>query len=279
MLTLSRSLLAGSMRQTPRGMAPDRSLVGELLWAPWSAIGWVATMGWMGLIAGVMLPMTLFIPFERFQARFFQPAVSWPLRMLFSSLKVFRDPAYDPTRVSVFMQNHVSMLDACVGCGSIPVPMCGLENEAHLRLPGYGWLLRMSNAIPVRRGEGRYRAIAEAFRERESRGISVLTFPEAHRTLDGKLRPYKSGVFRAAIEAGMPIVPVSVRGMYRLLPKGAVTMRPSRIEAYVAPQIETAGLTMDDIPALMERVRLVQEAWLERRERLGHLCREPIRRA
>lgn len=257
-------------------MAPKRNLVGEILWAPWSAVGWVATMGWMGLIAGVMLPVTLFLPFERFQARFFQPAVSWPLRMLFSPLRVFHDPHYDRTRVSVFMQNHVSMLDACAGCGSIPVPMCGLENEAHLRLPGYGWLLRMSNAIPVPRGEGRYAAVAAAFRERASRGISVLTFPEAHRTTDGKLRTYRSGVFRAAIEAGLPIVPVSVRGMYRLLPKGAVTMRPSRLEAYVAPQIETVGLTMDDLPALMERVRVVQEAWLERREQLGHLCREPL---
>ena len=33
--------------------------------------------------------------------------------------------------------------------------MCGLENAAHLKIPGYGWLLKMSNAIPVRKGEGR----------------------------------------------------------------------------------------------------------------------------
>lgn len=233
-------------------------------------------MSWMGIIAGVMLPVTLFIPFERFQASFFQPAVSWPLRMLFSSLRVIYDPRYDRGRVSVFMQNHVSMLDACAGCGSVPVPMCGLENAAHLNLPGYGWLLRMSNAIPVRRGEGRYQAIADAFRERESRGISVLTFPEAHRTLDGKLRPFKSGVFRAAIESGMPIVPVCVRGMYRLLPKGTFIVRPSKIEVYVAPQIETKGLDARHIKPLMERVRAVQEGWLERKEQLGHLCAEPI---
>ncbi|MCA9709617.1 MAG: 1-acyl-sn-glycerol-3-phosphate acyltransferase [Myxococcales bacterium] len=233
-------------------------------------------MSWMGLIAGVMLPVTVFLPFERFQARFFQPAVSWPLWMLLSPLRVSYDRHYDRTRVSVFMQNHVSMLDACVGCGSIPVPMCGLENAAHLRLPGYGWLLRMSNAIPVRRGEGRYTQISEAFAERRSRGISVLTFPEAHRTLDGKLRPFKSGVFRAAIAAGMPIVPVCVRGMFHLLPKGALTMRPSTVEVYVAPQIETEGLDERHVQPLMERVRQVQEAWLERGEQLGHLCRAPI---
>lgn len=230
----------------------------------------------MGIIAAVMLPMTLVMPFERFQARFFQPAVGWPLWLLFTPLKVTYDEGYDRSRVAVFMMNHVCMMDANIGCGSIPVPMCGLENAAHLNLPGYGWLLRMSNAIPVPKGEGRYLKIAEAFRERESRGISVLTFPEAHRTLDGKLRPYRSGVFRAAIEAGMPIVPVCSRGAYHMLPKGAFTVRPSTVEVYVAPQIETKGLTMDDVPALMERVRVIQEAWLERREMLGELALEPL---
>jgi len=257
-------------------MVPGRTWWGNILWLPWSLVCWIGTMGWMGIIAAVMLPMTLFMPFERFQARFFQPAVGWPLWLALSPLRVVYDPRYDRGRVSVFMQNHISMLDANIGCGSVPVPMCGLENAAHLSIPGYGWLLRMSNAIPVPRGEGRYHQIAEAFCERESRGISVLTFPEAHRTLDGKLRPYRSGVFRAAIEAGMPIVPVCVRGAFRMLPKGAFTMRPSRVDVYVAPQIETANLTMDDVDALMERLREVHEAWLERGEMLGDRCREPL---
>lgn len=271
-------VVGGWLRQTPARMAhPDRTLVGAALWAPWSAVGWVATLGWMGAIAASMLPMTLAVPFERLQIRYsFQPAVSWPLWLLLSPLRVTYDPGYDRSRVSVFTMNHVSMLDANIACGSIPVPLCGLENAAHLHLPGYGWLLRMSNAIPVRKGEGRFAEIAEAFGERASRGISVLAFPEAHRTLDGKLRPFKSGVFRAARDAGVPIVPVVSRGAYRMLPKGAFTMRPSRIEVYVAPQIETAGLSDDQIPALIERVREVMEAWIERKEMLGHRCLEPL---
>lgn len=240
------------------------------MWAPWSAVGWMATLGWMGTIAASMLPLTLAVPFERIQVRLgFQPAVAWPLWLLLSPLEVTYDPAYDRSRVSLFAMNHVSMLDANIACGSIPVPMCGLENASHLKVPGYGWLLKMSNAIPVRKGEGRLPGIVEAFRERASRGISVLAFPEAHRTLDGKLRPFKSGVFRAARDAGLPIVPVATRGAFRMLPKGAVTMRPSRIEVYVAPQIDTEELSDEQLPALMEHVREVMEGWIERKEMLG----------
>lgn len=255
---------------------PERSLVGNVLWAPWSTVGWVGTLAWMGTIAASMLPLTLVVPFERIQSTLFQPATAWPLYLLLSPLEVTYDPAYDRSRVSLFAMNHVSMLDANIACGSIKVPLCGLENAAHLKIPGYGWLLKMSNAIPVRKGEGRLPEIVAAFRERASRGISVLAFPEAHRTLDGKLRPFKSGVFRAARDAGLPIVPIATRGAYRMLPKGAFTMRPSRIEVYIAPHIETEGLSDDDLPKLMERVREVLEGWIERKEMLGHRCAEPL---
>lgn len=255
---------------------PDRSLVGNVLWAPWSVVGWLTTLTWMGVLAVVSLPIVVFIPFERFQHIYLHRKVAWPLWVIFSPLKVRYDERYDRQQVSVFLQNHVSMLDANIACGSIPVPLCGLENAAHLHVPGYGWLLRISNAIPVTKGASRFKSILAAFKERASRGISVLAFPEGHRTLDGKLRPFKSGVFRAARDAGLPIVPVVSRGAYRMLPKGSFTTRPSRLEVYVAPQIETKGLSDAQIPALMERVREVMEAWVERKEMLGHRCLEPI---
>lgn len=256
---------------------PNRSLVGDVLWAPWSIVGWTFTLGWMGFLAVVALPIVVFVPFERFQHRYFQRKVAWPLWVLLSPLKVTYDERYDRSRVSMFAQNHVTMLDANIACGTIPVPLCGLENAAHLKVPGYGWLLTISNAIPVRKGARRFFEIAAAFKERASRGISVLVFPEAHRTLDGKLRPFKSGVFRAARDAGLPVVPVASRGAYRLMPKGTFVIRPSKIEVYVAPQIETEGLSNDELEIVMERVQAVMEGWIERGEKLGHLCLEPIR--
>ncbi len=251
--------------------------MGELVWLPWSVVAWVLTILWMIFLVGASAPIMLVVPFERFQLRFPHPQTAWPLWLAFSRLRVTRDPGYDPTKVSIFVQNHVSMLDACIACGSIRVPLCGLENAAHLRVPGYGWLMRAANAIPVHRtAHDRFLRIAEAIRERASRGISILTFPEAHRTLDGRLRPFKRGVFAMARDAGLPIVPIAVRGAYRMLPKGRFTIRPSTIEVYIAPQIETKGLSNEQLSLLMERVREVIMAWVERGEKLGHLCTEPL---
>ncbi len=230
----------------------------------------------MGGLWASALPVTVFKPFEKFQMLWVQPGVAVPLKFMFSKLDVEYDPAFDKTKMSVFMQNHVSMADANIACGSIPVPICGLENASHLSVPGYGWLLKMSNAIPVRKGGRRYEEVAAAFEERASRGISILTFPEAHRTLDGKVGKFKRGVFNIAVKSNLPIAPICVRGAYKLLPKGEFTIRPTRIHVYMPPQIETHNLTEDDVPELMERVQDVMRAWVDDGVKRPDLCTAPF---
>jgi 1-acyl-sn-glycerol-3-phosphate acyltransferase len=253
-----------------------RSWWGDVLWLPWSLTVWLLSFALMVCLTLIILPIMAFVPFERFQLAP-QRVVSWPIWLSCCRLKVYIDPAYDPRRVSMFMQNHVSMMDACVACGSISVPFCGLENASHLKVPGYGWLMRCANAIPVDRSKkGFYREIENAMRERVSRGISILVFPEAHRTVDGKLRPFKQGVFKMARDAGVPIVPISVRGAHRMLPKGAISVRPATVEVYIGPQIETEGLRDEDLPALIDRVRGVHEGWLDRRQMVNDGCSRPL---
>jgi len=243
---------------------------------PVSIVSWLVAMGWMAFVFLSSVPVMLFIPFERFQLYWPHPLMGWTVRVTFSRVRVHVDPRYRKG-VCVFVQNHVSMLDAAISAATIRVPLCGLENASHLRVPAYGWLLRAANAIPVARGQGRYGEIAEACRERASRGISILAFPEGHRTLDGKLRPFRRGAFAIARDAGLPVVPIAVRGAFRMLPKGAITFRPTTLDIYVAPAIETAGLDDEALDVLIDRVATVIDAWVERGERRGDLCVEPIR--
>lgn len=65
-----------------------------------------------------------------------------------------------------------------------------------------------------------------------------------------------------AVKIGLPIVPVAVRGLRKVFPKGTWILRPGRIEVVLGPTIETSGLTEDDVPALMQRVRAHLQAAL-----------------
>lgn len=254
-----------------------RTVLGEILWAPYSILAWSMALVWLCFFGAIFAISVLFVPFERFQHRIAHQLTGVPMWFALGPVRTTEDPQYRRDEVCMFMQNHLTMLDGCTATASIRVPLCGVENAAHLKVPGYGWIMNCANAIPIDRRDPNLRAnLRNAIHDRIRRGINVLTFPEAHRTRDGKVQPFKNGVFRMAIEAGIPISPIGVRGAYKMLPKGVFTVRPSRVDVYIAPQIKTEGLTLAHIPALQERVHAVMSAFVDRGEMLGHLCKEPI---
>jgi 1-acyl-sn-glycerol-3-phosphate acyltransferase len=52
--------------------------------------------------------------------------------------------------------------------------------------------------------------------------MSVIVFPEGTRSKDGKLLPFKKGVFSLALRAGVPVIPIGIKGTSRLQPKGSL---------------------------------------------------------
>jgi len=252
-----------------------RFVPSDLIFYPWSVFVWAAGFVWLAFLVAVSLPITIIMPFEKFQTVWPMPQVGWVIYLTWSRVRVVHDRRYRGQKGVVFMQNHVSVYDAYTACHAIRVPLSGLENESHLKLPGYGWMMRLANAVPVGRGQGRFTKIAGLMRERVSRGISVLTFPEAHRTSDGKVQPFKRGVFQIARDAGIPVVPLAVRGMFEVLPKGRFLIRPGNVEIYMGPEIETAGLSDAQLDRLCERVREIITDWVEHGRMCGDVVFEP----
>lgn len=231
---------------------------------------WLVSFVWMLLVCAYSIPLALFIPFHRFQS-------GWPAKMLgmvpritLSRLRVTIDPRFDSKRTSVFVQNHVSMIDGLVTLAAVPQAFCGVENEAHFAIPFYGWMMRLGGGIAVpKRVGGRLNGLIEQARERVAkRGLSVLVLPEGGRTMDGNLKPFHRGGFFLARNLELPIVPVAVRGLDRVLPKGTWLVHPGEIHVYVGPQIETRGLSDDDVAELTRQTRRALAAWVERGEPL-----------
>ncbi|MBC7172435.1 MAG: 1-acyl-sn-glycerol-3-phosphate acyltransferase, partial [Polyangiaceae bacterium] len=152
--------------------------------------------------------------------------------------------------------NHVNVLDAHTACAVIPQPFVGLMLAWHFHIPGYGWMMRATHGIPVHPGSaGRTDELVRHAKDRAAKGLSILAFPEGHRTLDGKVGPYKRGLFFMARDAGLPIVPVAVRGMFEVNQKGSFIIRPGDVTVYVGAQIETAGLDDEGIARLAASVQ------------------------
>jgi len=182
--------------------------------------------------------------------------MSWCVHLTFSKVRVVYDPDFNPERRSVFAQNHVSMIDGHIACAGIPHEFCGLMNAWHFHIPCYGWVMRFTGGIPVYpRKAGRTAEVTEAAQDRVRRGLSILVYPEGRRTLDGEVGKFKRGVFFMARDAGIPVVPYAVHGIHEVNRKGKYTFTPGEISIYVGPQLETNGLSDDEVHQLADRTR------------------------
>jgi 1-acyl-sn-glycerol-3-phosphate acyltransferase len=96
------------------------------------------------------------------------------------------------------------------------------------------------------------------------RGTSLIIFPEAKRTRDGRVNEFQDGGFRLAQQLGVPIVPVSLVGSFQHHRTGHWMLWPATVTVYLHDTIETKGLKKEQVPALRQRVREIISAPLER---------------
>ena len=161
----------------------------------------------------------------------------------------------NPRLPYVAVSNHESYADIFL-ISHFPWEMKWLSKDTIFRIPVMGWMMHMANDIPIKRGkrESVVSALAGC-RERLSRKVSVMIFPEGTRSRTDELLPFKDGAFKLAIEAGAPILPIAVAGTRDCMAKGSFAFRRARAKARVLAPIPTTGLTNADVPALRDRTR------------------------
>src|SRR5207302_9530329 len=97
------------------------------------------------------------------------------------------------------------------------------------------------NAFPLPQREAGARQTLRYIGEVLSDGFSVLIFPEGHRTEAGEIDRFRPGIGMIASRLGVPVVPVRIDGLVRVLHHTWRMARPGReLVAFVAPLQLTA---------------------------------------
>ena len=178
-----------------------------------------------------------------------------------AKIRVVRSPGFDPQKTSFFISNHVNLFDPFALYCAIPQFVRGWELESHFNIPVYGWLMNRFGNVPVPdvRRPSDLRRMWRLTRDAIKAGISLIVFPEAKRTRDGRVDEFQDGAFRVAQQLEIPIVPVSIVGSIQHHRTGHWMFWPATITVYLHETIDTSGMTKDEVPALRARVRdLVQ---------------------
>jgi 1-acyl-sn-glycerol-3-phosphate acyltransferase len=179
--------------------------------------------------------------------------------ILFSGakIKVVRSPGFDPQKTSFFISNHVNLFDPFALYCAIPQFVRGWELESHFNIPIYGWLMKRFGNVPVPdvRRPSDLRRMWRLTRDAINGGTSLIVFPEAKRTRDGRVDEFQEGAFRVAQQLEIPIVPVSIVGSIQHHRTGHWMFWPATISVHLHDTIDTSGMSKEDVPGLRERVR------------------------
>lgn len=159
---------------------------------------------------------------------------------------------------AVYAANHGSALDIPILFGYLPLSFRIVHKKALLPIPFLGWYLWLAGHIAIDRANPfRARRSLDAAARRIREGTSVVVFPEGTRSPDPRIQLFKRGSFVLALDAGVPVVPVSIKGVKHVVPRGLFTLRPGAVELRVHPPIPTAGGAAERAESLAEEVRRI----------------------
>lgn len=126
-----------------------------------------------------------------------------------------------------------------------------------------GWLIRNLGSFPVNTSFGSRKSYVQSVRFLRE-GKTLMVFPEAAREFaDGKLLPFKTGAAKLALQADVPILPVTIRGANRVWAREMKFPRPAKIEVVYHPILETDNFKGENSEVeLTEKLKQIIESEL-----------------
>ena len=145
------------------------------------------------------------------------------------------------------MANHQSIYDIPVIFASLPFQLRIIAKDSLGSFPFLGWHLSRTGHLLVNRRKPDPRAVFNWANALTAKGLSLIVFPEGTRSVTGHLGPFKGGSLYPAVQAGLPIVPLSVAGTRHVMSKGRLMTCPGEVELTVHDPIPTVAAAEPDI--------------------------------
>ena len=227
------------------------------------------------VVTGVLLPfagLAILLTGNSSSASWFARRL-WAPALLFvagARVEVEGTEHLEGRRATLYACNHQSSIDIPALFVALPVDLRFVAKEQLRWVPLVGWYIQMAGHILVDRSN-RARAIASLDRAAERvvrRHISLIVFPEGTRSPDARVLPFKRGPFGLALKARIPVVPVTIEGSARVMPRRSWRIRPGVIRVRIGAPLDTTCFEAEDRAGL---ARVTREAVIQGSLALGGL--------
>lgn len=150
-------------------------------------------------------------------------------------------------RAVVYVANHQSQADI-LALFIISTRFRWLSKASLFKIPLFGWAMSAVGYVPVVRGSKKSSERCLRISARHLRaGTPMLFFPEGTRSKTGELGAFKNGAFRLAVSLGIPIVPITINGCEKLLPKGSLLPKNARVTIHIHESIPSKDLSAEEL--------------------------------
>lgn len=172
-----------------------------------------------------------------------------------------------PRGSCLFIFNHSSFFDIFVMNASYPHFRFGAKIEL-FKIPVMGTAMRRLGVLPIaRQRKGEVFRVYDEARARALKGEKFALSPEGGRTRAEKLFPFKAGPFLFAINSGMPLVPVVIRGAREVQGKGQLLPNWDRwsrtIKIDYLPPLSVEGFTVETRGQLQDQAFTMMKPYFE----------------
>ncbi|OCG03039.1 1-acylglycerol-3-phosphate O-acyltransferase [Gilliamella sp. wkB112] len=152
----------------------------------------------------------------------------------------------------VFIANHQNNYDMVVAAEIVQAKTVTVGKKSLAWIPFFGQLYYLTGNILLDRNNKAkaHDTINQVVNEIKRRGISIWMFPEGTRSRGRGLLPFKTGAFKAAIAAGVPIVPICVSDTNNIQLN---RLNNGHMIVEMLTPIETKNLRKEDARVLMEQ--------------------------
>lgn len=206
------------------------------------------------LIAPLFIPLTFNKQFPLVVARtLFSSVLMWIAGIKLKTFGVENIPKGNPV---IFVANHCSHLDIGCLCKSIPVNLHFIGKKELIWTPVVGWYMFIAGHIFIDRSN-RIKAVESLKKAaiKIKNGKSVAMYPEGTRSRTGEIGEFKKGAFYLALDAEVPIIPVSIKGTYDVWPAKSSKITPGNVVVRIGNPIDSSNYTKKTVRDFVAEAR------------------------
>lgn len=186
-------------------------------------------------------------------------AVSWAKTVIFftpSRINIIGADHISHQQSYVIVANHSSFYDILVLYGYLNIDLLWVMKKELRKVPIIGITSALMGHIFIDRSNGRAAAAAlEKTKKQLKNGTSTVFFPEGTRNNSPQLLPFKKGAFKVSLDLQLPILPITLVGTNKILPRDTFNLSPGTIDLIIHRPIHTKNIKHQDIKTLVEKTK------------------------